>query len=506
MSRLFKNIAYNVVGQGIVLALGFVGVKFVFSRLGGDVFGIIYFNLVLTGVVTLALELGVLSTTVREVSAHIGAERDYVERLIRTASLFYWAIGVALLLVILLAAPLLVDKWVHLSTLDRRTAITMLRFLSVTTMIALPRALYASLFQGRQRMELNNGIDVASSALQQLGTIVILARGGDAYAVVEWIAAIAVLSTVTYMATVGLMFGGRSLVPAYFPEVIKRNLQFTAHLGLLSLLNMILQQFDKVAVSKLLPIASVGYYSFASTLVVRISFGTAAIARAALPSFSSLNQLEDTHSLLEQYRKLQDLICYGMAPLFAAACFGALPLYGYLFNRQVAWLLLLPTVLLCLGYFMSATVNVPYTFSVALGRPDIASRSNFLALFVVIPVATTLIYFFGLTGAACTWIVYHVFLYAYMIPRICRGLLHVSTWSWYLHIIRVLALAAVTYGAGWLLIVMPQSYSTLALVVAFSAASVMFLIGTLFLIGPDLRETIRRIPKRLVAQRVSSAR
>ena len=505
MSRLFKNIAYNLTGQGLVLVLGFVGVKFVFSRLGGDAFGVIYFNLVLTGVLTTALELGLLSTTVREVSAHFGEQPSYVERLIRTASLLYWGVGVALLLAVLAAAPLLVARWINLKTLDPQTATTMLRVLSVTIMIALPRALYASLFQGRQRMEINNGIDVGSSAVQQLGIIAILVRGGDVYAVVIWIAASAVLSTVTYMALVARMFGARALVPAYFSDVVKKNAGFTAHLGLLSVLNMVLTQFDKVLVSKLQPIASVGYYSFASTVVVRISFVTSAITRAALPSFSHLHQIGDSSSLLAQYRKLQDLICYGMAPLFAAATFGALPLYTYLFNRQVAWLLLPPTALICLGYFMSATVNIPFTLSVASGRPDIASRSNLLALFVVIPITTVLTIRFGLAGAACSWVVYNAFLYAYMIPRICREVLVISTSSWFVHVLKVFALVAVTYGSLWILLVIPGSYSTLAAIAAYVIASALFLAGTLLLIGPDLKATIRRLPQQFVTRNARSA-
>jgi O-antigen/teichoic acid export membrane protein len=497
MSRLFKNVAYNVIGQGIVLALGFVGVKFIYGRLGPDAFGIIYFNLVLTGVLTTALELGVLSTTVRQVSAHFADDRHYVERLIRTASLFYWGVGVILMIAVFIAAPLLVDKWVNLKSISPSTATTMLRFLSVTTLIMLPRALYASLFQGRQRMELNNGIDVASSAIQQLGIILILAHGGDAFAVVQWIALSAVLSTLTYMMIAAQLFGYRALVPAYFHEIVQRNGRFSAHLGVLSVVNIVLQQFDKVVVSKLLPIASVGYYSFASTVVVRISFAANAIGQAALPSFSSLHELGDARSLMVQYRKLQDLICFGMVPLFAAAVFGALPVYSYLFNRQTAWLLLLPTTLLCLGFFLNATVIIPYTYSVALGRPDIASRSYVLAIFVVVPVTTTLIFLFGLTGAASSWIVYNLFLYAYMIPRICRHCLLFGVWGWYIHVLKALALAAITYGSAWILIASLGSYSTLDLAAAYLAASAAFLGAALWMIGPQLKETIRRLPQQL---------
>jgi len=500
MSRLFKNVTYNVLGQGVVLALGFVGVKFIFSHLGADAFGIIYFTAVMTGVLTAALELGVLSTTIRQVSSHFATDRAYVERLARTASLFYWGVGIILFVAIFVAAPFLADQWINLTTIDHATATTMLRFLSITTLITLPRALYSSLFQGRQRMELNNAIDVSSSAIQQLGVIVILARGGNAFAAVQWLAFAAVLSTLAYMIVVARLFGPKALIPAYFPEVVRRNIGFTAHMGALSVLNMILLQFDKVVVSKLLPIASVGYYAFASTVVVRLSFAAGAIAQAALPSFSEFHARNETNPLLLQYRKLQDLISFGMVLPFTAVIFAAIPIYSYLFNRQVAHLLLLPTAVLCLGFFMGATVNIPYTFSIAIGRPQIASRTNLLALFVVVPVTTLLIYWYGLIGAASSWVVYNLFVYAYMIPRICRECLFVSPIGWYAHVAKVLVLAGATYGLAWLFIPIPHSYSTQSLVVAYGLASATFLAGALLFMGPELRQTIWRLPRRLATR------
>jgi O-antigen/teichoic acid export membrane protein len=258
-------------------------------------------------------------------------------------------------------------------------------------------------------------------------------------------------------------------------------------------------------VSKVLPIASVGFYSFASTLVVRISFAAGAIAQAALPNFSELHARSDSEKLLEQYRRLQDLVTFGMVIPFTAATFAALPLYAYLFDRQAANILLLPTALLCLGFFMGATVNIPYTVSVAIGKPYIASRTNVFALFVVIPVATALIYFFGLTGAAGTWVVYNLFVYAYMIPRICRECLGIPIWSWYVQLVKVIALAAVTYGSVWLLVVIPLSYSVVALAIGYVVASVAFLLIALRLMGPQLRGTILQLPRRLRPREVGTA-
>lgn len=504
MSRVYKNVVYNLLGQGTVLALGFIGVKFVYSHLGADAFGIIFFNQVLTGVLTTALELGVLSTTVREVSAHFDTDIDYVRRLIRTASVFYWGLGIGLYVIVFIAAPFIVQHWINLKNLDPGTATTMLRVLSVTTIIMLPRALYSSIFQGRQRMELNNSIDVGASAAQQIGVIVILLLGGDVFAVVSWIAISAVFSTITYVTVAARLVGLRSLVPSYFSEVVRRNVRFTAHMSVLSVLNMVQLQYDKLVVSKLLPIASVGYYTFSSTVVVRISFASAAVAQAALPSFARLHAKGDQPQLMVQYRKLQDLISFGLVPVYAAACFGAVPLLTYLFNRSTAFVLLLPVALLCLGYFMGATTNVPYTFSVAVGQPNIASRASLIALFVVLPLTTLLIFLFGLTGAGSSWVAYYLFLYAYMIPRICSRCLHIRVWSWYLHVGKILALAAATYGSMWIGIVVPGSYSVIASVLAYLAGSVLFLGGSFLLIGPDLRQTIMRLPQRLNLSKATS--
>jgi len=90
MSRLSKNIIYNLGGQGILLVLGFVAVRYINRQLGEDTLGIIYFTALINTLLCAVLEMGICSTTVREVSAHFQSEPDYIRDLIRTGSLFYW--------------------------------------------------------------------------------------------------------------------------------------------------------------------------------------------------------------------------------------------------------------------------------------------------------------------------------------------------------------------------------------------------------------------------------
>lgn len=112
MSRLSKNIIYNFIGQGLLLILGFVAVRYIFRQLGEDALGIIYFTAMMNALLCVALEMGICSTTVREVSAHSKSEPDYIRSLIRTASVFYWGAYAVLSLTIYFLAPVLVEKWI----------------------------------------------------------------------------------------------------------------------------------------------------------------------------------------------------------------------------------------------------------------------------------------------------------------------------------------------------------------------------------------------------------
>jgi len=102
-------------------------------------------------------------------------------------------------------------------------------------------------------------------------------------------------------------------------------------------------------------------------------------------------------------------------------------------------------------------------------------------------------------------VVYNLFVYAYMIPRICRECLGIPVVSWYAQLLKVVLAASVTYGSAWFFIAIPHSYSTLALIAAYAAATVAFLVGAVLLMGPDLRVTIWRLPRQLFARQAGAA-
>ena len=239
MTRLSKNILYNLFGQSILLVLGFIAIKYIFKRLGEDALGIIYFITMLNTLLSAVLNMGIGATTVREVSAHFKKEPSYIKDMIRTFSFFYWAAYILLAITIFFLAPIIVKNWISLKTMDTDTAIDVIRILGIASFVVLPKSLYISLFRGLQRMEVNNIIDVATMAFQQFGTIIILAFGGNIYQVIYWFALCYALRIISYIIISARFFSFNALIPFYYLYVIKRNFNFAFRMMLFTILSCV---------------------------------------------------------------------------------------------------------------------------------------------------------------------------------------------------------------------------------------------------------------------------
>ena len=489
MSRLSKNIIYNFCGQGLLIVLGFVAVKYIFKQLGEDALGIIYFTATMNAILCGVLEKGIYSTTVREISACFNKEPEYIRNFIRTGSFFCWGVYFIFSTVVYFGAPILVNKWINLTTIDSATAIYIMRILGIASLVAFPLSFYASLLRGLQRMEFNNIIDVSASGLHQLGIVMILMAGGNIFHVAHWIAICYGFRVIGYLGVCSRFFPVQSFFPRYAHSVVKRNSEFASKMVSISVLTMVYKQSDKVMLSKLLPIGQLGYYGFAYGAISKAGLITSAIAQAAFPSFCSLYEGRGETGLLPQYKKLQDLVCFITVPLFAAIAFASLPLLTYVFNSEIAKILHLPVILLILGFYLNGTLAIPYRLVLATDKPEITVKQILYAVFIVLPLSLISIYFWGLSGAALGWVLYFLFCYVYSVPRICAECLEKPAWFFYRHVLRVFLLTALTYGVAYGILAVVNIFTILSLFVAYTGASVVFLIAAYFLIGNELRKT-----------------
>lgn len=490
MSKLSKNIIYNFVGQSVLLVLGFLSVKYVYKLLGEDALGIIYFAATLNVILCGVLEKGLNATTVREISSHYGTDSDYIRDFLRTGAALCFVIYIFFVVLVYIATPVLVEKWINLKSMDAGTAVDILRILGISSLLAFPRSFYASAFRGLQRMEFNNVIDVAISFLQQAGTIVILMAGGGVYAVAGWFGFCYFTGVLSYAVAASFFFPGKALLPGFSTDVFRKIKGFAARTASISVLAVVHKQVDKVVMSKMLTIGMVGYFGFAYGTASKAGIIVSAVSNAAYPSFSELFKSGDSEGLKRQYLKLQEFISLATVPVFAAVIFAAIPLTTYLFNEDVARTLFLPFLFLGIGFYLNGTLNLLYQLTLAVGRPDIGMRSNFYALFIVTPLTVLLSYYFGTTGAALSWIVFNVYVYIYFLPIVCREFFRENLLRWYLKEMRFFAIAIFGYGAVWAALRHAGTFGLIGFSAAYLAGTMVFLSVAVFFINEDLRISI----------------
>ena len=98
----------------------------------------------------------------------------------------------------------------------------------------------------------------------------------------------------------------------------------------MSILAMIYKQADKVAISKIQSISTLGYYGFAYNAIEKATILTSSISNAAYPSLCELNENASKRELLSRYRFLQEVILFANVPIFALVIYASLPLFTFI--------------------------------------------------------------------------------------------------------------------------------------------------------------------------------
>jgi O-antigen/teichoic acid export membrane protein len=319
--------------------------------------------------------------------------------------------------------------------------------------------------------------------------VAILVAGGDLMAVTLWMVASFTFTMLAYVAAASRFLPFRALLPGWSGQAARDQWRFSANVSGYMVMATVFMQSDKLVVSKLLPLSAFGYYSVVWTAVWKVASLATAVSAAAFPALVESHGAGQRERMNAQYRKLQDLVCHASIIPIAALAFGALPAFTYLFSAGIAASMVVPVLLLSLAYYMHITLSMPLAVAGATGRPELIMKLNVIALFTFLPALIGLVVLFGLTGAGLAWLGYYGLAYGYLVPRVCRRCLGVSTLVWYSQIGRIILKVSVSYGIGWSLCFILHRSGELAWTAAFILSTGVF-VG-LSLLSAGRRDSVK---------------
>ncbi len=417
MARLKSNIIFNFLGSAWLGLLTLAVTPLQVHFLGVEAFGFVGLITILQ-VLLGSLDLGIAATVTKVVSSDHSAQRRDSAAALNTASSVYWAIAILIAILLWTNSGRVASFWLRNTRLDPVTVTLGIQIIAVYLGLRWPVAFYSGVISGLQRMDALNMIKASVNTLRLLGGVVVLFSLPDLLAFLVWFAISSAVELLVYAVVTYRMLPTLRWWPSFSLASFKDIWKYSAAMNLIALTALVLSQADRLAVTKLLSLEALGYYSIAYNASIVISLVQSAINNASFPAFSHSFSSGQHAELLSRYNKTSQLMAVVVAlPCFVLVFFGHEVLTVWI-NAKVADEAAFTMAWLAVGFFFNAVVSNAYMAAVACGRPDLPLKVNLLALMAYLPTLYWLVNAQGVSGAAMAYACLNAYYVFSMVPLV----------------------------------------------------------------------------------------
>lgn len=429
--RLARNMAAGMANSVVVVLINLVALPFYLRYLGMEAYGLIGFYATLQTVLQV-LDLGLAPTVSREI-AH-GAETGQQRRsssLLRTLGVVYVGVALVIAALVALAAPWVGAHWLQAKSLPDATVAQAVALMGVNLACRWPISLYHGALVGAHRLSRSAATSMTINILAAITTIAILAwgvRSIQAFFLVQ--AGFGLLQAIVLRSLARHAVGERD-APYDFAD-LRRVLHFSAWMSGIAITSVVFTQLDKVLLSRLIDLSSLGHYMLAALLVSGLSVLSGPALNVIYPKFTTLHARGDDTGLAKFYSDTSRMYVAMLFSLSLALALHVQAIVTLWTGRADIGANVAPIVaLLAIGSTLNAAMYFPYALQLATGRPRIPFTINLVLLAIALPTIVWLATHYGAIGGALSWAVLGVV--AMVVGTIVTGR-------------RVAAFA----GAGWL--------------------------------------------------------
>jgi O-antigen/teichoic acid export membrane protein len=392
---------------GISMLLGLIGAPIYINLLGIESYGLVGFYITLQATLQV-FDFGISPTIMRELSRY-SVELDGVRKsrdLIRSLEVIYWLIGILITILLLILAPLLSSGWLNAKNISPDTLSFSILAIVGLVFIQWPLSFYQGALMGLNRQTLANSIVVIFTALRfsvSLGVLSLIESTLKWFFISQTICSF--LQIITSIVAVWLTVPKSGNKPKFSPKAIRGSASFSAGVGGINVLGLLLTQMDRIVLSKLLPLEQFGYYTLASTVGRSVSIVISPVFNYVFPKFSTLVATNDQKLLSLTYHRSTQLMTVITMPLsLTIAFFSPQILEMWTHNPAIVDNASQATSILVVGTGFNSLMITPYILHLAYGQ----TRRWFLMTMGFAGILLTLLVIiapnFGMLGASFVWL------------------------------------------------------------------------------------------------------
>jgi O-antigen/teichoic acid export membrane protein len=391
--KLVTNTFFNLLGRSWSFLVTILLTPYLLRHLDKDQFGAWVLLSIFTTSFNL-LDLGLGSSFVKYISAYYTYEDyDRINEVIFSGLAFYGILGV-----ILLAAGLAIERPLF-TYFNLTSASHLFPIVLVACAVQNIALLFLSVFKGIQRMDISNSIEVRTSVVNVIGTVLFLEAGWGIFG-------LAVNSVLTQLiAVVWTWWTVRHFMPKIRlgwhlnPHLLKEMFSYGAKIQVSQVGNLVCFNVDKLIISRFLGVATVSFYEVGSRLTSFMRAVPLVMLSALIPATSELRARNDREKIHQTYYLASKYVSMMTAALVGFVILEAHSVVTFWIGTGFENSVILIRIL-AIGYGVNVMAGAASQTGAGVGRPEFDMKSTVL-LTVLNPILSiVLVRRFGAAGAA----------------------------------------------------------------------------------------------------------
>lgn len=404
MQRMAGNTAWNLVGMCAPMFVALFSIPLLIRGLGDDRFGLLALVWMLVGYFSI-FDLGLGRALTKMTAECLGRkEQEQVPGLFWTSMALMTGLGLVVAVLLWFGAPWLALKVLNVPEHLRPETLAAFRVVSFGLPVVVAITGLIGVLEAYQRFKLINLVRIPTGMFTFLGPLAVLPFSTSLFAVVGVLIAGRVAEWLIYfLSCLRCEPRLRTMIRFEFPKV-KGLLCFGGWMTVSMIATPLMIHIDRFLIGAIISVGAVAYYVTPAEIVVKLLIFPRAWVSVLFPAFAS-NFFVDRPAVTKMFGQgVKFLLAASFPVILAVVAFapeGLLLWLGPEFSTHstpvMRWL--------AAGILVYSLAFLPCALLQGAGRPDITAKVHLAELVAYLVLASVMIHFFGIVGAAMAWFV-----------------------------------------------------------------------------------------------------
>jgi len=404
MKRMAGNTAWNMVGMCAPMVVALFSIPLLIRGLGDDRFGLLALVWMLVGYFSI-FDLGLGRALTKMTAECLGRkEQEQIPRLFWTSMTLMTGLGLIGAVLLWFSAPWLALRVLNVPEHLQPETLTAFRVVSFGLPVVVAITGLIGVLEAYQRFKLINLVRIPTGMFTFLGPLAVLPFSTSLSAVVGVLIAGRIAEWLIYFLACLRCVPRLGGLIRFEAARIKGLLCFGGWMTVSMIATPLMIHIDRFLIGAIISVSAVAYYVTPAAIVVKLLIFPRAWVSVLFPAFAA-NFFVDRLAVAKMFGQgVKFLLAASFPVILAVVAFapeGLLLWLGPEFSTHstpvMRWL--------AAGILVYSLSFLPCALLQGAGRPDITAKVHLAELVAYLVLASVMIHFFGIVGAAMAWFV-----------------------------------------------------------------------------------------------------